>query len=318
MGERLRFLLDTNILIPLQDSMLILQPSLANFVRLASVGGHQLLYHPASAIDIERDKDVGRRTRTLERLRQYTRLEGAPVSPANSTSTSPNDACDNDILYALECSAIHALVTEDREIHTKARVLGLANQVYTIQTADDWLKRLHEPSEVQLPNVEDLPMFQLTTQLSGTFFDSLRASYDTPQRSFDRWFREKAQTGRKAWVARSENGVVEAVCIYAIQFDEIINDDGESLEGRSLKLCTFKVAEQKRGQKIGELFLKAAFRYATENACENVPNGVSPNIEVPFVGSAFEATVGRGVCIVSGLLRPAYAPSGCAVIGQRR
>jgi len=74
MNQRLRFLLDTNILIPLQDSMLVLAPSLANFVRLAGVGGHQLLYHPASKTDIDRDRDIQRRNRTLARLQQYTKL----------------------------------------------------------------------------------------------------------------------------------------------------------------------------------------------------------------------------------------------------
>ncbi len=39
----MRFLLDTNILIPLEDSKLPLQPSLANFVRLANAHGHELL-----------------------------------------------------------------------------------------------------------------------------------------------------------------------------------------------------------------------------------------------------------------------------------
>ena len=55
MAQRLRFLLDTNVLIPLQDSYLILEANLANFVRLASVGGHQLLYHPATVADFERN-----------------------------------------------------------------------------------------------------------------------------------------------------------------------------------------------------------------------------------------------------------------------
>ncbi|MFO0255402.1 MAG: hypothetical protein ACK52V_14915, partial [Betaproteobacteria bacterium] len=43
MPQRLRFLLDTNVLIPLQDSYQVLESNLANFVRLANVGGHQLL-----------------------------------------------------------------------------------------------------------------------------------------------------------------------------------------------------------------------------------------------------------------------------------
>lgn len=270
MSQRLRFLLDTNILIPLQDSMLVLEPSLANFVRLAGVGGHQLLYHPASKTDIDRDRDIQRRDRTLARLQQYTKLEGAPSSPRNTAQTSANDACDNDILHALECSAVHALVTEDKEIHTKARQAGFGDRVYNIQTAEDWLRRLHEPAEVHLPNIEDIPMYSLTSQLNTPLFDSLRSSYDTPERSFNKWFHDKAQTGRKAWIARTEQGSIEAICIYAVQTNEVINDAKDSLQGLSLKLCTFKVGEQIRGRKIGELFLKAAFRFATDNRCESI------------------------------------------------
>lgn len=270
MNHRLRFLLDTNILIPLQDSMLVLEPNLANFVRLAGVGGHQLLYHPASKIDIQRDRDLARRSRTLARLQQYTELQSPLPSPQNTDQTSANDACDNEILYALECSAVHALVTEDKVIHAKARRAGLGGRVYNIQTADDWLRRLHSPAGVDLPNIEDVPMYSFTDQLNGALFDSLRASYDTPQRSFNAWFHEKAQTGRKAWIARSEDGSIEAVCIYTEQRDEVINDAKEVLQGLSLKLCTFKVGEQMRGRKIGELFLKAAFRHASESRCENI------------------------------------------------
>lgn len=250
--------------------MLVLAPSLANFVRLAGVGGHQLLYHPASKTDIDRDRDIQRRDRTLARLQQYTKLEGAPSSPRNTAHTSANDACDNDILHALECSAVHALVTEDKEIHTKARQAGFGDRVYNIQTAEDWLRRLHEPAEVYLPNIEDVPMYSLTSQLDSALFDSLRASYDTPERSFNKWFHDKAQTGRKAWIARTEQGSIEAICIYAMQTNELINHAKESLQGLSLKLCTFKVGEQIRGRKIGELFLKAAFRFATDNRCENI------------------------------------------------
>lgn len=250
--------------------MIVLKPSLANFVRLAGVGGHQLLYHPASKTDIERDKDTQRRTRTLIRLQQYTKLEGAPSSPCNTAQTSANDACDNDILHALECSAVHALVTEDKEIHTKARQAGFGDRVYNIQTAEDWLRRLHEPAESHLPNIEDVPMYGLTNQLDSALFDSLRASYDTPERSFNSWFHDKAKTGRKAWIARTEQGTVEAICIYAMQTNEVINAAKDCLQGLSLKLCTFKVGEQIRGRKIGELFLKAAFRFATDNRCENI------------------------------------------------
>lgn len=266
MSLRLRFLLDTNILIPLQDSLTILEPNLANFVRLAGIGGHQLLYHPASLKDIKRDADVDRQRRTLQRIRQYSQLDVAVTCPWNTPGISVNDECDNEILYALRCDAVHALITEDRGIHAKAKARNLADRVYTIQTAEDWLRRLHAPSEVVLPNVEDVPLHALTPHLSAAFYDSLRDGY----RDFDTWFRQKAREGRHAWIHGGVDSEPSGICVYAIQSNERINDANEILAGRSLKLCTFKVGEQVRGRKLGELFLKAAFRYATDNACEHI------------------------------------------------
>ncbi|MET3516890.1 GNAT superfamily N-acetyltransferase [Pseudacidovorax sp. 1753] len=272
MRQRLRFLLDTNVLIPLQDSLQVLEGNLANFVRLASVGGHQLMYHPANIADFDRDHDAARRHRNLQRIRQYPALSTPAPCIWNTPETSPNDACDNELLYALHCDAVHALVTEDRGVHAKARAHGLAHRVYTIQTAEDWLKRLHETRQITLPNIIDVPLYSLTPELAEPFFDSLRGGYPATasRAAFDDWFRRKAREDRHAWVYRDDGGALGAICIYQIQTDEVVNDAGETLQGAALKLCTFKVAELVRGRKIGELFLKAAFRFATENGCEHL------------------------------------------------
>lgn len=266
MPKQLTLLLDTDVLIPLQDSYAVLGDNLANFHRLALVGGHKLVYHPASIEDFERDADEGRRARNLEHVRRYPALERPAKCPWNAPATNPNDACDNEILYALECDAAHALVTEDKGLRAKARARGLGHRTYNIQTAEDWLRRLHQPFDVVLPNIDDVPLHSLTPELVGTFFDSLRAGYA----GFDEWFRRTARENRKAWVYRDETGVLGAICVYDVQADEIITNEGRRLEGKALKLCTFKVAQSVRGRKIGELFLKAAFRFGTENACEHI------------------------------------------------
>lgn len=267
MPLRLRFLLDTNILIPLQDSLVTLKPNLANFVRLANLGGHQLLYHPASEADIRRDRNVERRNRTLVRLKQYTKLQAGPACPWNDASTSVNDACDNEILYALENDAAHALVTEDQGLYAKARSKGLSSRVHFIQSAEDWLRRLHETTQVVLPNIQDVELHTLTAKLMDSFFDSLRASYG----GFDEWFRDSARHGRKAWIYKPQGSdKLSAICIYDVQRDEAITDKGEVLPGASLKLCTFKVGDEVRGRKIGELFLRAAFMYASNQEYEHI------------------------------------------------
>lgn len=262
----MRFLLDTNILIPLEDSQLPLVQSLANFVRLANENGHQLVYHPSTEADIQRDLNVPRRHQTLERLRQYSRLENPPECPWNTSETSGNDIADNNILYALQCDAVHALVTEDQGIHKKARELGLSQNVYSIQTVEDWLRRLYERTYIQLPNIEDVFLYSLTPYLESFFFDSLRESYPP----FDKWFRTKARENNKAWVAWEQSGVIGAICIYVQQDNETITEEGLQLTGPALKLSTFKVDQGVRGRKIGELFLKAAFRYATANRLEHI------------------------------------------------
>ncbi|MBT2326897.1 GNAT family N-acetyltransferase [Variovorax paradoxus] len=266
MLKQLTLLLDTNVLIPLQDSYAVLSDCLANFHRLALIGGHRLVYHPASIADFERDPDLDRRSRNLQHVRRYPALPQSARCPWNNAGTSPNDACDNEILYALECDAVHALVTEDKGLLTKARARGLGSRTYNIQTAEDWMRRLHQPHDVSLPNIDDVPLHNLTPELSGALFESLRDGYA----GFDAWFRRKARQNTKAWVYRDEAGVLGAICVYDIQSDEVVTDAHVRLEGKALKLCTFKVGQGVRGRKIGELFLKAAFRYGTENGCEHI------------------------------------------------
>jgi hypothetical protein len=260
----MRFLLDTNILIPLEDSSVVLQPSLANFVRLATANGHALLYHPASEEDIAEDRNAARRQQTLRRLGQYVRLDAPPPCPWNEGVLSRNDRVDNEILYALHLHAAHGLITEDRGIHDKAKGRGLVDRVFTIQTAEDLLRRLHETTSVQLPNVEEVPLFTLTPLLPHSFFDSLREAYP----GFNDWFQRKAEEGRRAWISKQDDGQLGAICVFTRQDDEQITD-AVTLPGPALKLATFKVADTNRGRKIGELFLKAAFRYATLN---NLPH----------------------------------------------
>lgn len=206
----------------------MLTPNLANFVRLANLGGHQLLYHPATITDFQRDPNEGRRSRNLQRIGQYSHLDNPAPCPWNTPAISSNEACDNEILYSLACDAVHALVTEDRGIHGKARALGLRDRVYTIQMAEDWLRRLHEPRQVVLPNIEDVPLHSLTPGLAGEFFNSLRQGYA----GFDDWFRKKAREDRRAWVYRGDDGQIAALCIYTVQTGEAINDAQERLAVR--------------------------------------------------------------------------------------
>lgn len=263
-------MIDTNIVIPLEDSTHVLEESFGKLTRLANENGHQLIAHPSSYDDIKRDPDPRRREISLSRLRKYPVLDDPPrptrkeIEQLGLGQADENDRVDNEILYALYRDAANILVTEDRELHKKASHLGISDRVHYIQQATAFLESLHSRTEVALPNIEDLPLHQIDVRIN--FFDSSRIDYP----GFDDWYREKAREGRTAWVHRDDRGNLGAIAIFKEERDPIVTDDNRALRGKALKLCTFKVGEQIRGRKIGELFLKAAFRYATANQFEHV------------------------------------------------
>lgn len=261
----MRFLLDTNVLITLEDSSQAFSSDLADLVRLAQGNGHPLTYHEASYRDFDRDLQPERRQRNLDRIRQFECLSNFPACPWNDACTTPNDAVDNEILFAMSLDAADYVITEDKPMLRAAQRRGLKQRIMGVQEAAQFLRQLYDRRSVRLPNIREVPLHLLVPELPTAFFDSLRASYD-----FDNWFRRKAREGRRAWIHRDDAGLLGGLCVYAEQVNEVITDDGDHLDGRALKLCTFKVAETHRGRKIGELFLKAAFTYASDNRLSNI------------------------------------------------
>lgn len=266
----MRILLDTNIIIPLEDSSKALEESLSEFNRLAITYNHTLLVHPASQDDISRDTNEARRTISLSRLKKYPSLLTPPTySPSTLDQygigeANDNDRVDNEILYALFKNAANILVSEDRGIHRKAKLLGVQDRVHYLQQVTEFLRRLHAVTPAALPNIQEIPLHNIEVALP--FFDSLREDYD----GFDKWYGKSARSGRMAWVHKDDEGNLGALCIYKIEEDKIITDDNKGLPGKILKLCTFKVGDSVRGRKVGELFLKAAFRYSSTNGIEHI------------------------------------------------
>ena len=123
----MNILLDTNILIPLEDAARKLDPSLATMRKLSEQNGHVLFVHPSQEEEIRRDKDANRRDIVLSRLKQYQLIPSPPLLSADHLrqyewpQQNENDRVDNLLLHALCRGAVHLLVTNDRGIHQKAR-----------------------------------------------------------------------------------------------------------------------------------------------------------------------------------------------------
>jgi predicted nucleic acid-binding protein len=128
----MRILLDTNIIIPLEDSSKTPGESFSELVRLANANNLQLIVYPASLEDIQRDGDGQRRKISLSRVRKYPFLENPPIPDASELERlelkqeDENDRVDNQILYSIYKDAANILMTEDRGLHRKAAILLVA------------------------------------------------------------------------------------------------------------------------------------------------------------------------------------------------
>lgn len=260
----MNILIDTNILIPLEDTARLLDPSLAQMCRLADANGHVLYIHTSQQEDIRRDRDERRRRIVLSRLKQYQSIPAPPeLSDAELhqygwRQDSDNDRIDNLLLHALCRGAVHFLITNDKGIHRKARQAQVQEQVHHL---DQFLAFLNSQVEEEAPppfGIKERYLHEFSVQ--QPFFDSLREGYE----GFNEWYLGAAQAQRKAWCV-SDNETVQSICIYKQENTPRIVDGGPTLDGNALKLCTFKIGHAVRGRKLGERLLFTAFKYAVEH-----------------------------------------------------
>lgn len=143
----MNILLDTNIIIPLEDTSKILDSSFAELRKLSAEQHHCLYIHPMQFEDINRDKNQERRNIVLSRLRQYSQIENPPILSIQEchelglSQSNDNDKVDNNVLFALYRGAVHLLVTNDEGIHKKALRIGLQDKVYRLNQYLYFLQR---------------------------------------------------------------------------------------------------------------------------------------------------------------------------------
>ena len=197
----MRILVDTNILIHLEDNKIIDQ-EFSEFYKLAISNQCKIVYHPdAIPEDIKRDKDDTRKEILLSKLRKYEALE-QPALPTpeflkENNSRKPNDICDNQQLYQLYKGYVDYFVTEDKGIHKKANKLGLQNNTLDCLQA---LKLLTDNYTIVIPSHPILShhsIRELEAEFKTDFFDGLRQDYGND--IFDEWLKKCVTQNRKCY-----------------------------------------------------------------------------------------------------------------------
>ncbi|MHA1344648.1 MAG: PIN domain-containing protein [Promethearchaeota archaeon] len=259
----MRVLLDTNIIIGREDNKII-DEDLQILMKILNQLNINILLHPKSIKDVERDKDKKRKQIILSKFKTYNLLEGFPEPLKDHEFLSvvgepkkANDIIDNYLLYAVHRNAVNFLITEDIGIHKKANKLDLSNRILSIIDTIRLFEKEIPREKVKLP-----PALKATSMsnlnVNDPIFDTLRNEYP----GFNKWFIEKAREGRKCWVYYRNGDKLGAVLIYKFEEQEITANPILPKKKR-IKIATMIVAYT--GQKIGELFLKLTINLAIKN-----------------------------------------------------
>ena len=256
-----KLLIDTNVVIGLEDAQPVQAP-LAELVRVSGEHGIGLFVDGANYDDVARDKDETRRAVTLSKLAKFQQLRGIPL-PAESSLVArfgvinnDNDRSDVRFLAALDAKAVDFVVSQDIGLHRRADRAGLSANVFTIEEALQWVKRLFGVKAVKLPYIVERKAYEIDK--SNAIFESIRADYP----DFDTWFDKCRKEHRECWVLELDGDIAGLI----IRKNETHAQAGtEGLGPKILKICTFKVRDEFLGEKYGELLLKQVLWFAQHN-----------------------------------------------------
>ncbi len=255
-------LIDTNIFIGLEDPKKV-DPALAALVRRCAEHSVKIFVHEDAVLDIARDKDIARREISLSKIDKFPQLCGvyrptrADLEVKFGAIKKPNDEVDIALLQAVDCNAVDFLVTEDRGISDRVKLSPLAGRIMTVGEALVWLNKTFDPTPVDLPFIVDMRAHEF--DLKDPIFDSLRDGYP----GFDEWWKSKcAREHRHCWAAIISDNLAGLIVRKDERHSEALTTN---VAEKILKICTFKVRPEYRGEKLGEQLLKQALWYAQRN-----------------------------------------------------
>lgn len=267
-----KILIDTNILIGLEDSREI-DAIFSSLHQKCQENGVQIFVHEASKRDIQKDKDLQRKNVILSKIAKFSEISGIQepdkevLESKYGTISKSNDHIDTLLLYALnDVGVVDFLVTQDRGLHKRALKAGISDRVFKVEDALVWLRNKYDRTPVILPFIEEKRCHQINR--IDPIFESLRGDYD----GFEKWFRESCvKNHRHCWTINF-GGKIAGI---AIRKDEAVNDFLRELPSakdlfqkipeKILKICTLKIGEEYRGEKLGEQLLKQILWWANRN-----------------------------------------------------
>jgi len=264
----MKVLLDTNIIIH-REANKIYNLEIGQLFNWIDKLKYDKYIHPLTIEELNRYKDSESLKTMNIKIESYNQLKHqAPLGDAirelsHYLDDEPNDFNDTQILNEVYENRVDILISEDKNIHVKAKLLDIEDRVFRIQTFLE--KATAENPELIKHKVLAVKRVDFAdVDLKDHFFDSFRNDYA----EFDKWFNSKAE--QPCYVCYSDSQLI------AFLFVKIEKTGEESYSEitpvfkpkKRLKIGTLKVTGN--GYKIGERFLKTIFDNALLNKVDEI------------------------------------------------
>ncbi|MCW3168479.1 hypothetical protein OMO38_08060 [Chryseobacterium sp. 09-1422] len=262
----MRILLDTNIIVHREASKIYNQDIGLLFNWLDKMHFEKCV-HPVSVDEISTYQDADVVNTMKVKIANYNVLktisqDSDAIKSLRLNDKSTNDSNDTSILNELASGRVNYLITEDKGIHRKAKVLGIADKVYKI---DSFIEKL----VFENPDLSDYKVLSVKKEYFGNidlndqFFNSFKEDYA----EFESWFNSKSD--KESYVCLVEGKVKAFLFLKVENANENYADITPAFESKKrLKIGTFKVTST--GYKLGERFLKVIFDNALANNVDEI------------------------------------------------
>jgi predicted nucleic acid-binding protein len=251
-----KILLDTNIVIH-REASTVVNEDIGVLFRWLDNLHHTKCIHPVTVEEIEKHQDPMVRKSFEVKLGNYNILRTkAPMSDAFRKIMEPLDKTENDlndtiIVNELYSGRVDALITEDKQLLSKASLLGISDRVYTI---DAFLEKV----TAENPDLADYKVLAVRKSLFGSLDigDDFFASFKEDYPGYERWFNRKAE--ETVYVCLSDGKPIALLYLKVEGKTEDYTDMDPPLPPkRRIKIGSFKVTLN--GFRLGERFLKIVF-----------------------------------------------------------
>ena len=201
----MKVLLDTNIVIHREAPRGVNQ-GIGVLYRWLDNLHYSKCIHPVTVKEIDKLRPSDTKDTFQVKLTSYNVLKvTSALHPDVQAACDPLDTNENDrndtlLLNEVYNDRVDLLITEDKKIRRKARLLGIESRVYKI---DAFLEKV----TAENPGLVDYKVLSVRKELFGDvnvndgFFDSLKADYP----AFQGWFNGKSED--EAYVCRAEEGI---------------------------------------------------------------------------------------------------------------